>query len=113
MNPRGHGEPVNGRAYVYYGSASGTSLTADWMVESKGLFDEFGDSVATAGDVNGDGYDDVIVGAPYYSVGQDSDYAGAAFVYHGSASGLSLEPNWIAVSNQRGGFGNEPLFQWV
>ena len=40
---------------------------------------------ATAGDVNGDGYADVIVGAPGYDNGQTDE--GRAFVYHGSASG--------------------------
>ncbi|MCD6534276.1 MAG: FG-GAP repeat protein [Deltaproteobacteria bacterium] len=46
----------------------------------------FGYSVATAGDINHDGFDDVIVGAPWYDSGQAD--AGAAFVYQGSAGGL-------------------------
>ena len=41
--------------------------------------------MATAGDVNGDGYADVIVGAPDYDNGQTDE--GRAFVYHGSAAG--------------------------
>ena len=52
----------------------------------------FGLSVASAGDVNGDGYSDVIIGARYYNDGANS-YEGRAFVYHGSASGLSTTPN--------------------
>ena len=48
----------------------------------------FGDSVGTAGDVNGDGYSDVIIGARAYDSGQTNE--GRAFVYHGSATGLSL-----------------------
>jgi hypothetical protein len=44
----------------------------------------FAYSLDVAGDVNGDGYDDVVIGA------QDvSSSAGAAYVYHGSASGLA------------------------
>jgi hypothetical protein len=46
-----------------------------------------GNSVSSAGDVNGDGYSDVIVGAIAYENGQS--FEGAAFVYHGSASGIS------------------------
>ncbi len=44
-------------------------------------------SVAGAGDVNGDGYADVIVGAPDYDGGEPSE--GAAFVFLGSASGIA------------------------
>ena len=50
----------------------------------------FGVSVGTAGDVNGDGYGDVIVGAPRYDNGETNE--GRAFVYHGSATGLSASP---------------------
>ena len=41
----------------------------------------FGSSVSTAGDVNGDGYSDVIVGAAGYSSG-----TGRAYIYFGGAS---------------------------
>ena len=46
--------------------------------------------MATAGDVNGDGYADVIVGAPDYDNGQTDE--GRAFVYLGSAAGLACRP---------------------
>ena len=46
----------------------------------------FGRSVSTAGDVNGDGYADVIVGATQFSNGQTTE--GAAFLYLGSSSGV-------------------------
>ena len=46
-----------------------------------------GYSVAGAGDVNGDGYDDVIVGAPRYDAGEP--YEGAAFLFLGSESGIA------------------------
>ncbi len=36
--------------------------------------------------MNGDGFDDVIVGAYFFDNGQTDE--GRAFVYHGSASGL-------------------------
>jgi hypothetical protein len=78
----------NHHVFVYYGSASGLSAVAAWTAGSLQALDYYGYTVGTAGDVNGDGYSDVIVGAP--GTGQ----AGRAFVYHGSASGLSLTPNW-------------------
>jgi hypothetical protein len=94
----GSGCCEEGRAFVYHGSASGLSTTADWMVEGDQGAAHLGISVATAGDVNGDGYDDVVVGAPNYDNGQDDE--GRAFVYHGSASGLSTTPDWTAEGNQ-------------
>ena len=93
-----NGQTDEGRAFVYYGSASGLSTTANWTAESNQASAYFGYSVATAGDVNGDGYADVIVGAPNYDNGQTDE--GRAFVYHGSASGLSATANWTAESNQ-------------
>ena len=48
---------------MYYGSAGGLSASPTWTAEGDQVNAFFGDSVATAGDVNGDGYADVIVGA--------------------------------------------------
>ena len=93
-----NGESNEGRAYVYHGSASGLSATSNWTAEGNQVDAFFGISVSTAGDVNGDGYSDVIVGAPYYDNGETEE--GRAFVYHGSASGLSIAANWTAESNQ-------------
>ncbi len=94
-----NGESKEGAAIVYHGSPSGLSTgSADWSAESNQTNAELGTSVSSAGDVNGDGYSDVIVGAPYYSNGQSEE--GRAYIYHGSPSGLSLSYNWIAESNQ-------------
>jgi hypothetical protein len=93
-----NGETDEGRAYVYHGSAAGLCLNAGWAAESDQSHAEFGYSVSSAGDVNGDGYSDVIIGAPYYDNGQFNE--GRAFVYHGSATGLSLTPDWTAESDQ-------------
>jgi hypothetical protein len=92
------GSGVEGRAYVYHGSAAGLSSTADWTVEGNQYNCQLGKSVATAGDVNGDGYADVIVGAFIYSNGETNE--GRAYAYHGSASGLSTAPAWTAESDQ-------------
>ncbi|MCP3945187.1 integrin alpha, partial [Herbaspirillum sp.] len=97
-----NGESDEGRAYVYYGSASGMDISEDWSAESNQASANFGWSVGTAGDVNSDGYADVIVGAYYYDNGESDE--GRAYVYHGSASGLSAAPDWTAESNQASAF---------
>ena len=71
-----------------------------WTNESNQATAEFGKSVGTAGDVNGDGYSDVIVGAPFYDNG-DAD-EGRAYVYLGSATGLAAAPAWNVESDQAG-----------
>ncbi len=93
----GNGPGEGGRVYLYLGSATGLATTAVWTADGDQGNDKFGYSVATAGDVNGDGYSDVIVGAPMYDRGQTDE--GRAFVYLGSASGyLSLA--WTAEGDQ-------------
>ena len=100
-----NGQSYEGRALVYHGSAVGLSSVPNWTAESDQTDAYFGASVRTAGDVNGDGYDDVVVGAPSYTNGQSNE--GRAFVYHGSATGLSTTPDWTAESNEVGAnFGN-------
>ena len=93
-----NGQSNEGGAFMYFGSPSGPSTTADWVAESNQVFAFFGVSVGTAGDVNGDGFDDVIVGAHLYDKGEVDE--GAAFLYLGSASGPSLTHDWVGESNQ-------------
>jgi hypothetical protein len=87
-----------GAAFVYYGSPSGLSDPASWMVSLNQYDSSFGSSVSGAGDVNGDGHDDVIVGAPGYDPGDGTQ--GSAFLYPGSASGLSTTPVWSPSGGQ-------------
>jgi len=87
-----------GRVYFYHGSAAGVSLNADATREPDQASTSFGFSVSTAGDVNGDGYADVIVGAELFDNVQTNE--GAAYVYHGSASGAAATYAWRVESNQ-------------
>jgi hypothetical protein len=93
-----NGQTNEGAAFVYHGSASGLSTTTNWSTEINQADARFGSSISFAGDVNGDGYSDVIIGSFVFDNGQTNE--GAAFVYHGSASGLSSSANWSIESNQ-------------
>lgn len=55
----------------------------------------FGYRVAGIGDVDGDGFDDVAVGAPRFS-GFDVTHGGLVRVFRGSPRGLESEPSWEA-----------------
>jgi hypothetical protein len=97
-----NGENDEGRAFLYLGSSSSLELTPAWTAESNQANASFGGSVASAGDVNGDGYSDVVVGGFYFSNGETGE--GRAFLYVGSSSGLAPTPVWTAESNQTNAF---------
>ena len=93
-----NGQTDEGRAYLYLGSATGLGTTAAWTAESDQASARFGWSVSGAGDVNGDGFGDVVVGATQYDNGHTDE--GRASLYLGSATGLSTTAAWTAESNQ-------------
>ena len=68
-----------GSAYLYFGGPS-MDYVADLTFRGEQTDNEFGESVASAGDVNGDGFDDVIIGAPV--AGDD----GKAYIYFGGTN---------------------------
>ncbi len=85
------GETDEGAAFIFHGSANGiadaTPTAAHTRLEGDQAGAEMGEYVASAGDVDGDGYDDVIVGAWHYDAGDIDE--GAAFIFHGSANGIA------------------------
>ncbi len=92
-----------GAAYLFLGSATGlpTTPATTFAHPAPTGSDQFGLSVAGAGDVNGDGFADVLIGAN----GTDGS-RGAAFVYLGSAAGLPTTPA-VRLSNPDNGAGGE------
>jgi hypothetical protein len=81
--------PLNGadtgRAYVFFGPIAGSMIAtdADVIIFGEAVNDGFGRSVAAAGDVNGDGADDVIVGADQLF----NEGAGKAYLFDGPLAG--------------------------
>ena len=76
----------SGSAYIYFGKGDGFAGASTLSPDGYGAMRLDGEtstragvSVASAGDVNGDGYDDVIVGAPYA-------FGGMTFVVYGRPS---------------------------
>lgn len=88
-----------GALFIYYGSAAGLSTTPDWAQYGGKENSSFGRCVSIEGDVNGDGFDDVIVGASEYD--NPSKDEGKAWLYLGSASGVGTSPVWEYESNRK------------
>jgi hypothetical protein len=85
------GDP-SGRGYVIFGKASFTTSTIELSALSGSdgiklngvaVHDRCGKNVAAAGDINDDGFDDVIIGAP--SADPHGNFSGASYVVFGKA----------------------------
>ncbi|MBU0687426.1 MAG: FG-GAP repeat protein [Candidatus Margulisbacteria bacterium] len=79
----------SGKAYLVNGPASGNMdlSAADAMFIKENDYGWAGWSVSNAGDVNADGYDDILIGAPYDDEGGWG--AGKAFLFYGPVSGVN------------------------
>jgi hypothetical protein len=97
------GETDEGRATLYFGSATGLATTAAWTIGADQENAYLGAALGPAGDTNGDGFDDFLIGATYYDSSALND--GLAILFLGSASGPTSTANWSA-----GGGANSAFF---
>jgi hypothetical protein len=78
------GSPLSSSVQVYFGSSSGIAATPALVLRGASE-DRFGYSAASAGDVNGDGFADIVVGSPTPPTNR-----GRVSVFHGSATGIAV-----------------------
>ena len=88
-----------GSAYLFHGHSGGIDTSRETkLIASDGAdSDAYGFAVAGAGDVNGDGYDDVIIGA--YAADDRGSSSGSAYVYLGSSVGIDASTELELVAS--------------
>ncbi len=99
----------SGASYVVFGKAGGFTANLDlstldgtngFKISGAAADDYAGRSVASAGDINGDGFADIIVGAP--GVDPHGNGSGASYVMFGKASGFTANLNLSALNGISG-----------
>jgi len=94
-----------GCAYIYYGGPAMDNI-ADVVLTGQAADDDFGKSICGAGDVNRDGYADVVVGA--YTSDANGYNSGRGYLYYGG-SPMDDVPDWILNGTATG----DHLGYWV
>ncbi|MFN5195554.1 MAG: beta strand repeat-containing protein [Cyanobacteriota bacterium] len=98
-----------GRSYVVFGRTSSSTVNLSaiangnggFVINGQAAFDNSGDPVASAGDVNGDGLADLLIGAPSSSPA-GVDAAGRSYVIFGKTNNAAIDLS--AIANGGGGF---------
>ena len=103
-----HGS-FSGSSYVVFGKASGFTATINlsalngsngFRLDGVATYDSSGKVVSKAGDVNGDGFDDVIIGAP--GADPSGDSSGSSYVVFGKAGGFAAAIDLSSLNGVNG-----------
>jgi len=111
----GNGKSGAGDSYVVFGRASGWGAAIDlttiaagtggFVIHGRDSSDKSGWSVASAGDLNGDGFADLIIGAPEGDAANDAKFnAGESYVVFGKESGWGAAIDLADIAAGTGGF---------
>jgi len=93
-----------GAVFAFYGSANGLNPRSYTILEKHVADGKFGMFLSGGGDVNGDGFDDIVVGTPFYS-GDFGYDQGAIYVFYGSSAGVQTTPDIFDEIQNNGYFG--------
>ncbi|MFN6538962.1 MAG: VCBS domain-containing protein [Nostoc sp. EkiNYC01] len=99
----------SGQSYVVFGKNTGFSATLNlstlngsngFAINGIAAYDSSGISVSSAGDVNGDGFDDLIIGATFADPNGSS--SGQSYVVFGKSTGFSATLNLSTLNGSNG-----------
>jgi FG-GAP repeat/FG-GAP-like repeat len=104
-----NGNLSSGQSYVVFGSRSGFSAninlstltgTNGFKINGIAAGDYSGYSVSSVGDINGDGIDDLIIGA--FGADPNGNYSGQSYIVFGSRSGFTPDLNLSTLNGTNG-----------
>jgi len=109
-DPNGNGFSYTGETYIVFGRSKGFDASVDlsqldgdngFIIKGIDADDFSGYSVSNAGDINGDGIDDVIIGAPYADPNGNSS-AGETYIVFGNSGGFDATLNLSQLDGSNG-----------
>ncbi|WP_449871041.1 hypothetical protein [Nostoc flagelliforme] len=99
----------SGQSYVVFGKSTGFTATLNlstlngtngFTINGISSSDFSGRSISSAGDVNNDGFDDLIIGA--YAANANGFYSGQSYVVFGKSTGFSSSLNLSSLNGYNG-----------